>query len=253
MTTIDTTLAPRRIGWRGSALLLATAALAACNPTYYAPSTQNVPLLREQGEVVGAATTDGNRFEVQGAWAAGDHLALLAGGSLYRPSDLDNGNGGSGHVVEGGIGYFTSVGERFTLEVHSLAGFGSFENHFPAAGGGSAGRIEGKLLRVGVQPALGYRWGRVEAAASTRLARLRYSDLQGSLVHDGADQVARLRDASSYLLLEPALTVRGGTDRVMLQLQAGWSVNVTESDFPQDDSMLTVGVVFRLPSEGGRP
>lgn len=243
----------QRARLRTGGLLLTGTLLAACNPTYYAPSTQNVPLLREQGEVVGLAATDGNRFEAQGAYAATDHLALVAGASLFRPSDVDNGNGGSGHLIEGGVGYFTALDDALTFEVQGLLAAGAFDNDFPAEGGASAGRIEGTLLRWGLQPALGYRWGRVEAAASTRLAQLRYSGLSGDLVHDGVDQVARLRDAPAYWLLEPALTLRGGTGRVMVQLQTGWSVNLTEADFSQDDSFLTVGVLFRLPGSGARP
>lgn len=231
--------------------LLAVVAVGACTPTYYAPNTQNVPLLRAQGEVVGAVATDGNRFEAQGAYAATDRIGLQLGGTIFRPSDLDNGNGGSGHLVDAGIGYFAPLNDDFLMEVYGVAGFGGFENDFPE-GGATTGGIEGKLLRVGVQPAIGYRRGRVEVAASTRFSRLSYSSVSGDLVEGGVDQVERLSDESSYLLLEPALTVRGGTGRVMLQLQAGWSVNLTDSDFPQDDSMLTFGVLFRLPSTTAR-
>jgi hypothetical protein len=82
-------------------------------------------------------------------------------------------------------------------------------------------------------------------AASAKLARISYSDVEGSFRFQGQDQVQRLRDSDSYVLLEPALTVRGGLPRVKLQLQLARSFNLTESDFQQDDGLLTLGLIVR--------
>lgn len=233
-------------------LLALAVALAACDPTYYAPTTHNVPLLRDRGEVQGVVSFDGSRIEVQGAWAATDHLMVTGGRMGVNPSDLDNGDGGSGHLLEGGVGYFNHNG-TVGFEVQGLVGFGQFRNYFPSKGYGSASNIEGRLLRLGIQPAVGFRLGPVHTALSTRLAQINYSGLKVGLDPFALEQAALLGEKPSYLLFEPAATVRVGVEQVMVQMQLGLSANLTDSDFSQESALLTLGVVFRLPGEGSRP
>jgi hypothetical protein len=228
------------------AALLATST--ACNPIYYSPSTQNVPLLRGDGDLAGVLAVGEARFEVQGAYALSSSLGVQLNAGTYEPDDLDNGDGGSGSFVEAGIGWFGVRGERLVWEVYGLLGSGSFENHRPssvAGNPGTTGEIEGRVLRYGVQPAIGFAWPYLEVAASSRLAGISYSDVHGSFRFQGADQVQRLRTNDRYVLLEPALTVRGGFPRVKLQLQLARSINLTEADFQQDDGLVTVAIVGR--------
>ena len=121
------------------------------------------------------------------------------------------------------------------------------ENHFPstvATNPGTTGKIEAKLARFGVQPVIGFRSRYFEAAASLRVMGLRYSDIEGSLIFGGEDQVQLLSSRTRHTLLEPALTVRGGFDTVKLQVQLGWSANKTDSRFRQDEGHLTLGLVY---------
>ena len=85
----------------------------------------------------------------------------------------------------------------------------------------------------------------IEGALSARLARIAYGDVEGSFVFQGRDQVQRLRTKDAYVLVEPALTVRAGLEHVKLQLQLQRSANLTESDFEQDDGLVTIGFVVR--------
>lgn len=232
-------------------LLLAGPGLVACNPIYYSPSTHNVPLLDGKGDLAGAVAVQSDRVEAQAAYALSDHLAVQFNGGFLSPDDLENGDGGSGHFLELGLGYFEPAGPRGMIwEIQGLFGHGAFENHFPstlAANPGTTGEIEGKMFRVGVLPALGYRSSWFEAAASSRIAMLGFTGVTGSLVYEDEDQVAHLRNDSRYVLIEPALTVRAGLDWAKLQLQAGYSLNLTDPDFRQDDSMVTLGIFLRTP------
>jgi hypothetical protein len=121
------------------------------------------------------------------------------------------------------------------------------ENHFPstvASNPGTTGTLEARLARFGLQPSLSYRATHFEAAASARILGLRYSDVSGSLVFGGEDQVQMLRAQSDHTLLEPALTVRAGFETVKVQLQLGWSFNRGHAEFRQDGGHLTAGVVY---------
>ena len=70
--------------------------------------------------------------------------------------------------------------------------------------------------------------------------------LEGDLIFDEVNQVKYLEDNKSNLLIEPALTIRGGLEKVKLQLQYGYSLNLSNSDFTQDKGYLTLGLNFNL-------
>ena len=230
------------------ALVLGAMLSSACTPIYYSPNTQNVPLLRGKGDHIVSITGNDTRGELQAAYAIAKQVALGVTGGRYRQADNASRDGGSGSFGELAIGFFHNVSEHVVFETYGLVGAGSVENHFAssvAANPGTDGKIAIDLTRVGVQPALGYRGRRFEAAVSTRIASLNYSNPQGSLVFDRTAQVGYVNSNKQLWLVEPALTIRGGASFLRVQLQVGRSVNLTNSDFRQDKSHATVGIVYR--------
>ena len=228
-------------------LVLAPLAFGACAPKYYAPNTQNVPLLTRRGDYSAAGAIGDSRFELQGAYAVTGDLAVMANAAHFDKPDDEQGDGGRGGLLEIGFGYQRPLDERFHLAVFGLVGGGDVENHFPstvAANPGTTGILEAKLTRFGVQPVIGFRSRYVEGAASMRVVGLRYSDIAGSLVFGGEDQVQMLSSQTRHTLLEPALTLRAGLETIKLQMQLGWSLNKGHSHFRQDEGHLTIGVVY---------
>ena len=69
-----------------------------------------------------------------------------------------------------------------------------------------------------------------------------YSKIDGNLI--GIGEVQYLKDNSSNFLVEPAITLRTGFENFKLQLQYGYSVNLTKNDFKQDKTFLTLGLNF---------
>ncbi len=184
----------------------------ACNPIYYSPNTQNVPLLSGRGDHSVGVSGNDTHIEIQAAYAANDHFGLGLDAGFVKQKDDDEGDGGKGKFGEVQAGYFTNFSEHFVFETYALLGFGSVENHFPstlAFNPNTDGRIESNLLRVGLQPAIGYRSRFFEAAVSARLANLNFSNARGSLIFDQLDQAGYLENNKSMWLIEPALTLRG--------------------------------------------
>lgn len=222
-------------------------AVGACAPKYYAPNTQNVPLLTRRSDYSAGAAVGDSRIEVQGAYAVTNELALSVNAAHYDKRDDVDGDGGGGGLLEVGFGYQRPLDEYFHIGVFGLLGGGSVENHFPstvASNPGTSGEIEAKLTRFGVQPFIGFRSRFFEAAASVRVVGLRYSDITGSLVFGGVDQVQLLSGQTEHTLLEPALTVRGGFETLKLHLQMGWSANKGHANFRQDEGYLTAALVY---------
>ncbi len=222
---------------------------ASCNPKFYTPNTQNVPLISQKGETNLTLSGNGNQVEFQGAYGVSDQVAIKANGGLFIPPDLDNGNGGSGKFLEVGAGYFKPVNEKFVFDTYAILGFGSFENHLPstlAANPQTTGDISAGLLRIGIQPSFGYKSKYFSAAISSRIAHLSYNKIEGSLIYEGDNQVDYLENNASNILIEPALTLRAGIEKLKFQLQYGYSINASHSDFPQDKTFLTLGLNFNF-------
>jgi hypothetical protein len=227
--------------------VMAGLTVSGCAPKYYAPNTHNVPLLTRSGDFSGTFAFGDSRGELQGAYAFSERVAVMLNVAVFDRDDDADGDGGRGGIVELGVGYVAPLGERFQFGAFGLLGGGDVENHFPstvANNPGTTGTLEANLTRFGIQPSVSYRSTHLEAAASARILGLRYSDVTGSLVYAGQDQVQLLQAQSDHTLLEPALTLRAGFETVKLQLQLGWSFNARHSGFRQDEGHLTAGVVY---------
>lgn len=224
--------------------------LASCNPKYYSPNTQNVPLLSQKNEKNISLTGNANQIEIQSAIALSSMMAIKANGGIYHPEDLENGNGGSGSFFEAGLGIFKPMSSNFVFETYGIFGLGKFENHLPSTIVNfpqTNGKISANLMRYGIQPNFGYKSQNFIVAISSRMTFINYSNIKGDLTFDGINQALYLNEHKSNFLIEPALTIKGGLEKIKLQLQYGYSANLTNSDFPQDKSYLTLGINFNLP------
>lgn len=220
-----------------------------CHPKYYIPNTQNVPLLKEQKQLNLSVAGNSNQLEAQGAYGLTNHLAVMVNAALYIPKDDGNGNGGSGKLAEIGLGYYTPVAENFIFETYGLFGVGTVENYFPSTViefPGTTGEINAYMFRYGIQPNIGYSGTYFTAAFSTRLVGLNYTQINGNLTYEGSNQVTYLNSNKSSFLIEPALTIRGGIEKVKLQLQVTRSFNLSHTTFMQDYSLFTIGLNFNL-------
>ncbi len=220
-----------------------------CNPKYYTPNTQNVPLISGQGETNLTLSGNGNQAEFQAAYGVTKNFAISGNGGLFIPADLSNGNGGSGKFLELGAGYFNSISDHLIFETYAIAGFGSMENHLPstvAANPQTKGDISAKILRYGIQPNFGYKSNNFSVAISSRIVNLTYSSISGDLIFEGTKQAEYIKNNQSNFLIEPALTIKGGLEKIKLQLQYIYSVNLSNSDFLQDKANLTLGLNFNF-------
>ncbi len=223
--------------------------LYSCSPKYYIPNTQNVPLLTEKGETNLTVAGNANQAEVQGAYAITNGLAVKANAGLFIPSDQDNGNGGSGKFIELGAGYFKPLEHHFVFEAYGIAGIGSVENHFPSTVADypqTSGEISATVFRYGLQTNFGYKIKHFSAGLSSRFVHLNYSNIEGNLIYDNTQQTEYLEDNRSNFLIEPALTIRGGFEKFKIQAQYGYSFNLSNSEFKQDNAFVTLGLNFNF-------
>lgn len=220
-----------------------------CSPKYYVPNTVNVPMIQAKGQTNLTVAGNGNQVEFQGAYGLGGSVAFQVNGGAVIPRDEDNGNGGSGRLLEAGVGVFRNVSPNVLFDVYALAGVGTVDNDFPttvAANPGTTGKISADMTRFSLQPSLSAHGKRFSISGSARISSLRYRNVQGSLVFDGVNQVTYLNDNKSHFLLEPAVTLRAGGQKMRIQMQLVRSLNLTDSSFRQDDNLLSVGLNFNF-------
>ncbi|MDD4149224.1 MAG: hypothetical protein PHE33_04285 [Bacteroidales bacterium] len=230
-------------------LLVMAVAFVSCNPKFYTPNTQNVPLITEKGETNLTLSGNFNQVEFQGAYGLFENIAIKTNAGLFIPSDLENGNGGSGKFIEFGGGYFKPLNNNFVFETYAIIGLGTFENHFPSTMDShpqTLGDISANILRIGIQPNFGYKSKYFSVALSSRIVNLSYSNISGDLIFEDANQLAYLKDNPSNYLLEPALTIKAGFEKLKLQVQYGYSLNLSNTDFKQDKTFLTIGLNFNF-------
>lgn len=223
--------------------------LNACNPIYYSPNTQNVPLISEKGETNLTLAGNGNQIEFQAAYGVTQNIALKANGSIFIPKDNDNGDGGSGKFFELGGGYFKPLENNLVFEIYGIAGFGTVENHFPssvAVNPQTTGNISANVFRLGIQPNFGYKSEYFSVAVSSRIANLTYGNIKGDLIYNEENQATYLNQNKSNFLVEPAITIRGGLEKIKLQLQLAKSINLSINDFRQENFLLTLGLNFNF-------
>jgi hypothetical protein len=218
-----------------------------CAPVYYVPNTHNVPMLEERGDATFALNLASFGAEFQGAYAITNHVGVMLNAASMRQKDDNDGDGGSGSLAELGLGYYRKLGSNVSWENYLLLGGGTVENHFPstkAAAPATTGNLEAKFTRFGVQPSLSVHSRIVDSAVSLRLSGVNYSDVSGGLIYQGQDQVAYLNSLGTQFMIEPALTFRLGFNPIKLQLQLGWSKNVTTSGFRQREGYVAIGGLF---------
>lgn len=230
-------------------ILFGGLALSSCSPQYYATNTQNVPLISHKGETNLTFGGNSNQIEFQGAYGVTNGFAIKANGGFFVPQNLDNGDGGSGNFVELGGGYFKPLANNFVFETYGIVGVGSMENHFPSTvedNPQTEGKISATIFRYGIQPNFGWKTKYFSAAVSSRFVNLHFTNIEGDLIYNGENQVNYLNDHSSNFLIEPALTLKGGIEKLKLQLQFGRSFNLSSENFKQGKEFMTIGLNFNF-------
>lgn len=230
-------------------LLIVNLFICACSPKFYTPNTQNVPIIRAKGQTNLSFAGNGNQVEFQGAYGLSNALAVQLNGGFYIPKNEGNGDGGSGRILEAGLGYYKNIGDALLFDTYVLIGAGKMENHFPSSvvdNPNTTGKLTADVLRFGIQPSLSFHRKYFSLSLSARMTSLNYSNIDGTLIYASEDQATYLEDNKSNFMIEPAITVRGGTEKFKLQVQLARPINVSHPGFKQDKSLISLGLNFNF-------
>jgi hypothetical protein len=200
-----------------------------CSPRVFAPAA-NAPLLGQAHEMQVAAQVGGFLFgggfppslQVQGAYAVNDRLGVIASVSgIYGGSTLAQLSG------ELGAGFYTVERGPFRFEVFGGVGGGFGRGHGLAETGFFDGeyteKFSGKFVRVFVQPEFGWVHSDVEVGASLHVRFTRYWYDSFTESDDWYPATPTDRFVLWYRGFSPVAFVRVGSERLKVELQAGFS------------------------------
>ena len=153
--------------------------LSGCGPDLYIPNMTNITRVQNKGDLeINAGTVlfaDMPAFEMQGAYAASDHLVLICNSSLM--SIRSGGELRQNHYfVEGGAGYYsTFLPRQYGQDAGHIAlitgyGFGKALDHF------NGNRYTGRYQRVFLQPSVGLGNSYFNLSFATRFSAVYFSE-----------------------------------------------------------------------------
>ncbi len=226
--------------------------ISGCTHNFYTPNIQNVPLFQQKKEfhlsLDGSVGNDFQGFEAQTAFSVADYLGFMVNG-FYNNNEwrIEGMNEYlKGYLIEGGAGTFIPLNSNMVFEAYTGAGFGKSENgYFYDA------TSKLNFNRYFIQPSIGYTTDPVDLAISLRLSGLQYSNIHftGNLDQKYQEQIQYIDGHPFSILLEPALTFRRGWQHMKLQLQLGYSINVSNPDLPQEHVSASIGLYITISNK----
>jgi len=226
--------------------------LASCSPIYYAPNAHNVPLFKKKNDLKIAGHysigEDMKAIEVQAAYSFDSLFAFQINGMHTIDNEKANGS-----YLDFAIGHYKKLPHNWVFEFYVGFGTGvvnwlygdSYSNYF----GLDNPRSRVKLNKLFFQPSIGYAGTNLNFAFSYKIGFLSFNNLSTNIPSDQwINYDLPLVNGSSYLMSEPALTLRLGEELIKLHAQLGYSTNLQNNDFKynQDNWNLNFGLQFSL-------
>lgn len=180
--------------------------LSSCSMMYM-PNTINTPLFGEKGDLEVAAYTALNGYDVQAAYAPTDHIGVMLNTNFLDNSTDSTMNFHRHFFIEGGVGYYTKIGEKGRAEVYGGYGMGTLNSVWDS-GSLFANNAQVSNNRIFIQPAIGLSNDIIDFSFSPRFAYVNAT--QGNI-------------KASELFIEPTVTLKAGYKYVKAVTQMGLS------------------------------
>lgn len=225
----------------------------ACSPTYYIPTSHIVPELEKEKDLIASGSyyfasspeliegfTDTNGGEVNVAYSPKNKFGVLAGYS--NVSTLE---GSKLNMFKLGAGYYNRINPEFSYKTYFITEFGKLL--WLESADSDTVNLSTNLNTMTLQPSISLNKRIIDLSFSVNFKRLSYDRIES--FDDNFEAASYLRNNSLQYLLEPALSLKSGSDKLKFKFQYGRSFNLTNPDFRQHRSYITLGVVARLNLE----
>jgi hypothetical protein len=188
-------------------------------------------------------------FEIQTAYAVGNHTALQLNFFYASENEQEYGSG-SGNYIEAAYGYFKPFAKkRCVFEIYAGVGFGGVNNIFKNTSNYITEQAKTSITKFFVQPSLGFTTKYFDAAFSSKFSLvnlgLKNSTLSKENNEYDYEYVESLRNGKSYFFWEPGLMIRGGFEHVKVVMQLTETI-MSDNTQPISDGSISLGLVVSL-------
>lgn len=232
-------------------------ACSGCTHYYYAPSSANIPLLRNKHDVkVNAGYSKGDDAfkgaDLQLAYAATPKIGLMLNAFFAGKTEANGTDdypyatgSGKGHYMEAGTGYYKAFNKQKTwiFEGYGGGGFGSEQHTYGSIKSETAKLNFSKFF---IQPSIGYRskGDYLEIAFGAKVSTLNLKIKENKVSGDDGE-IQQLNYISQHpfsILWEPSLMFCAGGENVKFCLRMTTSKNLNNANFPQEHINYNLGV-----------
>lgn len=232
-----------------------------CSPPhyYYSSNSQNVPLFNEGNKFSGSTAASvgivNPSFEFQGGYSFLHHMALTAafmggGNDNSKSSVTDN---SKMRYLEGALGYYNKFSRTGVFELYGGMGRGSQHHVFAYwdlnQGWTPDGRADLSFSKIFIQPDIGMKFKYMEGALSFRLTRLNFDPVNVYNTSHRINEFNALKQYNIPWLLEPALTLRAGSESVKGHIQLVLSNHLTKPELQFEGMRFNIGMIFNFSTK----
>ena len=222
-----------------------------CSAVLYSPTTQNVPLFKEKGEVnIGAGiiyTPGESGFDVKTAVAVDSSLAVAFSYNSFKADSKSSTDTWDSRAkyLEAAIGKFGSAKQGpWVYEAFLGLGYASIKHEKS----GPKEAIQTKFIKPYIQPSFGIRSKIVDFAVTPRIAMVSYLSDRINIADKEQAVSANefFENKKTSIVFEPGATLRLGVRNFKLQFQyvyTSFSYNSTSS-LTYYDHIVSVGINF---------
>lgn len=201
-------------------ILLAFAlSMFSCRPVYN-PNPVNIPLFSDGGEFQSALSISNSGYNLQTALSPVYPIGIIANGHLFRIQEDSVGSDNifRNNFIEGGLGSYVRLAKYVRMGLYGGIGRGFVGNK----------DLKRVYNRFFIQPTFGMTSRNFDTGLATRFVRANY-------VSEETNSGKTETDDGAWMF-EPALMVRAGREQVKFQLEAGYSIPMTDFSNPDIDN-----------------
>jgi hypothetical protein len=155
---------------------------------------------------------------------------------------IDSLNMGKGQYIDAALGYFKPLGKHGVFEI--FQGISGSKQHHQYADQESA---DLSFTKVFIQPSIGLTYKAFDFAFTSGFSNINFYKINNQIIDPNNIEYARVdlisRNKNAFLF-EPSLTIRGGNNRVKLQVQAGFLQNLSNTNLNFETSKISGGITF---------
>lgn len=227
-----------------------------CVHYYYAPGSNNVPLFKEKNEmrIQAKYSTVGldaislesiGGFELQTAYAVGQHVGVQLNYFYAGDSDPEYGSG-NGNYIEAAAGYFKLLKNNdWIFESYGGIGRGAVNSVYKTAYIQESAKTS--FTKFFVQPSFGFSSTYFSAAFSSKFSLVNFGVHSSSLSQqhnpDDYGYIESFKHGKSYLWWEPGVLIRAGFKEMQLCMQATYSMHGNDA-WPFCNLNYSIGLIF---------